>query len=691
MLKWDDPVGFIKGTTPPVRKAWNSLGIQTVGDLLLTLPRRYDDYSKIASIRDALAGQVVTVRGKVTACGKLPTFRRRLQMIRAKITDGTGFISATFFNQPWLLNELTIGREVVFSGKVSSHLRYGKSMQNPIWEPAEQHAVAVGKLAPVYPLTGSLAQKTFRRLVLAGLNDLQVPSDPLGTKILVRYDLFDLSRAVKAIHEPQDLNDAEQGRRRLAFEELLTYQLAFGLARQQANQAGAPIVPFDQRFAKRFVEQLPFSLTDDQKRAAWVAMQDMQTDKPMRRLLQGDVGSGKTVVAAFLVAHVQRAGLSAAILVPTDILARQHAATLQRLFASHLVPMLLITRTERSWSCGKEHKSLSNAEVEELIAKGHLIVLGTHALLHNRRLPEDLGLAIVDEQHRFGVEQREALIVSARSDGRVPHFLSMTATPIPRSLALTLYGDLEVSVIRQKPAGRLPVKTTVCLGEERDQAYEAIREAVKKGERAFVVCALIDPSDELGVKSATDEYKRLSAGPLTGLRIGLLHGRLKQNEKEATMADFAEGRLDVLVTTAVIEVGVDVPQATVIAIEGAERFGMAQLHQFRGRVGRSTMPSRCFLMTDSTGDSLDRLNIVASVTDGFLLAEEDFKLRGGGNPLGTEQSGRLMFQAARMSDLTLMAAAREEARNLLAADPNFDHQPHWKDKITKLQQTAHLE
>ena len=691
MLRWDDPVGFIKGATPSIRKAWNTLGIATIGDLIRTLPRRYDDYSRIVEIKDALDGQVVTVKGKVIRCAKIPSFRQRMQIMRAVISDKTGSVGATFFNQPWLAQELTIDREVVFSGKIVQHPRYGKTMHNPIWEPVEQHAVAVGKMAPVYPLSGSLAQKTYRRLMLVALAEAEEPIESLPLDVLVRYDLPSLHDAIHAVHEPTNAENAERGRRRFAFDELLAYRLALSLARTEADTAGAPIIPFDERFARRFVEQLSFPLTDDQKRAAWSALQDMGKDRPMRRLLQGDVGSGKTVVAAFVAAHTQRAGSSAAILAPTDILARQHAVTLQRFFAPLMVPCVLVTRTEKRWFCGKEEKILTNLEMEDLIAKGHVVMIGTHALLQAKRLPPDLGLAIVDEQHRFGVEQREALIVSARSDGRVPHFLSMTATPIPRSLALTLYGDLDVSLIRQKPGGRLPIATEVCVGDAREHAYEAIRQAVARKERAFVVCALIDPSDQLGVKSATDEFRRLSEGPLAGLRIGLLHGRLKQPDKERIMADFVAGNLDVLVTTAVIEVGVDVPQATVMAIEGAERFGMAQLHQFRGRVGRSHLPSRCFLLTDATGDSLDRLQIVSQVSDGFLLAEEDFKRRGSGNLLGTEQSGHDVFQAARSSDLELMAAAREQAEKMLAVDATLQTYPIWHDRVIDLRTTAHLE
>lgn len=690
MLNWDDPVGFLKGATPSVRKAWEALGIQTMGDLMLTLPRRYDDYSTIVSIRDAMDGAVVTVRGKIVKCNKLPSFRKRFQMIRAVVADATGSIGATFFNQPWLLEELKPDREVTFSGKITIHPRYGKSMANPIWESAEHETVATGKIAPVYGLSGTLVQKTYRRLMQAAIKEIAWPPDPLEQDRRERLKLLPWAEAVQKIHEPKQADDSEQGRERLAFDELLTYRLTLGQARVEADEAGAPMIPFDERFAKRFAASLPFPLTADQKRAVWAAMQEMEKDRPMRRLLQGDVGSGKTAVAAFLAAHTQRAGSSAVMLAPTDILARQHAATFRRLFASHQIPLILVTRTDKRWMYGDEEKTLNNQDLETEIRKGHAVLVGTHALLEARRLPPDLAFAVVDEQHRFGVEQREALIVSARQDGRVPHFLSMTATPIPRSLALTLYGNLDVSILHEKPAGRLPIKTTVCV-EDREPAYQAIREAVKRGEQAFVVCPLIDPSDTLGVRSATEEFTRLKAGPFLGLNVGLLHGRMKPIEKDATMQAFAAGELSVLVSTAVIEVGVDVPNATVIAIEGAERFGLAQLHQFRGRVGRSSKSSRCFLLTDAQGESLNRLRLLERTDDGFALAEEDLKLRGSGHLTGTTQSGKETFQAARMTDLRLMAAAREMAEEMLKESPTLEKFAEWKKRVEALRATAHLE
>jgi ATP-dependent DNA helicase RecG len=699
MFQWTDPVGFLKKVTPAVRKNLAQLEVETIADLLLTLPRRYDDYSRTVPIREAPEGQVVTVKGTVTKCAKLPTFRKRFQIIRVGIQDETGSIAANFFNQPWLLTELTPGKEIVMSGKVVMHPRYGRSLEKPLWEPAEKESVATGKVAPVYPLTGSLSQNAIRQLVPMALAETTLPPDPAEDALLERHHLLSFADALKALHQPESLNHADRGRERLAFDELMTYRLSLGAARIEADTAGAPVIPFEERFAKRFAESLPFPLTADQKRAVWAAIKDMEVPlpdkpgkaRPMRRLLQGDVGSGKTAVAAFLCAHIQRIGASAVILAPTDILAQQHAVTLRRMFAGHHIPLMLVTRTDKRWFFEQEERVLKQAEIEEEIARGHAVIVGTHALLFGTRLPPDLALAIVDEQHRFGVGQRETLLNGARKDGLIPHFLSMTATPIPRSLALTLYGDLDVSILREKPAGRKPVDTKVCVGEMRESAYQAIREAVKRGEQAFLVCALIDPSDSLGVNSATEEFGRLKSGPLVGLRLGLLHGRLKPAEKEAVMTAFSKKELDVLVSTAVIEVGVDVPQATVMLIENAERFGLAQLHQLRGRVGRSSFKSYCFLGMAEDGPAIGRLRVLEKTQDGFAVAEADLSMRGEGNVLGTQQSGEALFKTARIDDVVLISAAKEQAEQLAAEDATYQSYPALHQRIQEMRENQHRE
>lgn len=675
MLRWDEPVSFIKGATPSVRRAWESLGIKTIEDLFLTIPRRYDDYSKITSIREALAGDNVTLKVRVEKCAKVNTFRKRFQVFKLTVTDETGRLTTNFFNQPWVLTEFVEGREIFLSGKVKSDPRFGKTLVNPLWESTERDTLAAGKLAPVYGLAGTLAQKTYRRLMAYALEQLDLASIGFATP----NEADDLLRHLKHVHQPESIERAEEGRRALAYLEMLAYQTALKAARKDADTHGAPPIPFDEHFAKDFVKKLPYSLTADQKRAAWTAVKDMEGSRPMRRLIQGDVGSGKTVVAAFLMAHVQHAGGSAALLAPTDILAKQHAVALRRLYAGRPIPLVVITRTEKTdgW--------------EEMVKQGNAIFVGTHALLEAKRLPADLALAIVDEQHRFGVDQRETLVVNWRTDGRVPHLLSMTATPIPRSLALTLYGDLDVSIILEKPAGRQPINTMVCHGSNREKAYAAMREAIQRNERVFVVCPLIDPSDALGISSATEEAKRLSRGPLEGVKIGLLHGRMKAKEKEEAMQAFLDGETPVLVSTTVIEVGVDVPTATIIAIEGAERFGLAQLHQLRGRVGRSSLPSACFLLTDAEGEPFQRLKLLETISDGFRLSEEDLKRRGSGNLYGTQQSGELGLRIARLTDTDVMAKAQKDAARIVKEDPELSTHPVLKRMVERLRVSAHLE
>jgi ATP-dependent DNA helicase RecG len=687
MLLWNEPVSFVKGATPSVRRAWESLGIKTIEDLFLTIPRRYDDYSKITSIREALGGDNVTLKVKVEKCAKVNTFRKRFQVFKLTVTDDTGKLTTNFFNQPWVLTEFVEGREIFLSGKVKSDPRYGKTLVNPLWESTEKDTLAAGKLAPVYGLAGTLAQKTYRRLVAYALENLA--QDSIGLDSADETKTF--VDALRQVHAPESAEDAEEGRRALGYREMLTYQVALRLASREADEHGAPPIPFDEPFAKSFVERLPFDLTGDQKRAVWAALKDMEAKKPMRRLLQGDVGSGKTAVAAFLMAHVQHAGGSGALLAPTDILAKQHAESLRRILAGHATRLVLVTRTDKRLFYQHDEQKLDAAALMETVDQGNAIFVGTHALLEAGRLPPDLALAIVDEQHRFGVDQRETLVVAARKDGRVPHLLSMTATPIPRSLALVMYGDLDVSVIREKPAGRVPIKTFACHGAGREKAYAAMREAVERNERVFVVCPLIDPSDALGVASATDEAKRLAKGPLEGVAIGLLHGRMKAKDKDDAMQAFIEGKTPVLVSTTVIEVGVDVPNATVIAIEGAERFGLAQLHQLRGRVGRSHLPSACYLMTDTDGIPFQRLKLLETIDDGFRLAEEDLKRRGSGNLYGTQQSGELGLNIARFTDTDIISRAQSEATEIVKEDPTLEGHSWLQRQVERLRVTSHLE
>lgn len=689
---WTDPVTYIHGLTPQQRRVLKNLEVETVGDLLSIMPRRYDDYSNLVKIADVPMGEPVTLKVKIKALKKQPTFRRRISIIKGLLEDETGSMAVTWFNQPWMLQQLNPGDEIYISGAARRHPKYGTSFVSPLWEPANEETLAAGSIAPVYPLTGQVTQKTLRKIMKTAVQDLGDMPDILPVHLLQEYELLSPAEAIRRVHKPDSLEQAEKGRQRFVFEEILYYQLALRLARNRADLGGAPAVEFDQSFAKKFVAGLPFELTPDQKRGAWACFQDMEKARPMRRLLQGDVGSGKTVVAAFCAAMVYRAGYSVAFMAPTDILAKQHAVTLERFFQSYNIPVLLLTSQTKYVQEGGEIEKLSPLKARERLARGRVVAVGTHALLEREQCPSDLALAMVDEQHRFGVAQREALTVLERPDKKVPHLLSMTATPIPRSLALTLLGDLDVSIIKTKPGGRLPVATHLLVGDVgRNMAYQNMQEAIGRGEQAFIVCPLIDPSDKLGAKSVEEELVRLKSGPLKNVRLSALHGKMSTAEKDQVMLDFKEGRADVLIATTVVEVGVDIPKATIMVIESAERFGLAQLHQLRGRIGRSDKKSTCYLVASNEDAPLARLRILEKTNDGFVVAEEDLKLRGSGNVLGYEQSGKGVFKFARPDDIGLMVKARDAALALLQSDPLLESYPALRTKAENMRQTAHAE
>jgi ATP-dependent DNA helicase RecG len=513
-LKLTDPVGFIKGATPSVRRAWESLGIKTIEDLLTTLPRRYDDFSQTVAIANTQNGDVVTIKGKVTQAKKMHTFRKNMSMTAVKLSDDTGTMTLTFFNQPWLLQEMVEGREIIVAGKVSLG-RFGRQMTRPLWEPAEKATIAAGKIAPVYGLSGTLVQKTYRRLMRLALEQIEWPDDGLSEEWRSRYQLLAWQQAIKQAHEPESMDQTEKARKRLAFDELVTYQLALKSIMTETDAAGAFALPFDEQFAKKFVKELPFPLTDDQKIVAWKCINDMQLPKPMRRLIQGDVGSGKTVVAAFLAALVYRHGQSAALLAPTDILAKQHAETLIRFFAPFQIPLVLLTQKTKEYIHLGERKKLTLPDLDDVVKKGNQIIIGTHAIMVGSRLPKDLALAIVDEQHRFGVNQRETLAAFRRDDQKVPHFLSMTATPIPRSLALTLYGGLDVSLIHQKPSGRLPIKTTACPVVAHDTSALIVIKAARAS--VFAIATAAESTRRADKTASIVEAAAYSTGAVIGM------------------------------------------------------------------------------------------------------------------------------------------------------------------------------
>ena len=662
----DTPIGDIGRYGKALGSRFKKLGIKTVGDLLLHPPIRYEDLSEVKKISELKAGETVTVQATVELIANRRTSAKRMVLTEALLDDGTGKISAIWFSQPYLANVLKPGTKASFAGKVSAD--YGRlQLTSPVYEPGDR-SVHTGRVIPIYPTTANLTQKHIRAAVAMALPALAEFIDPLPEALREKYDLITFPAALHEIHYPENNAKLDRARRRLQFDELLLHQLLALRIKNAVKAAVGIAVAFNQEKTKDFVASLPFVLTDDQKKAAWAILRDMEKTEPMHRLLDGDVGSGKTVVAVMAAVNVAAVGGQTAIMAPTEVLAKQHYETFKKILPAHEIAL----------------RTNVYKEGEETAA----IMIGTHALLEDRVVLENLTLAVIDEQHRFGVEQRQELM-KKRTDGRLPHLLTMTATPIPRTLHLALYGDLDISLLRAKPKNRLPIITAVVGPEHYKEVYAKVRAEIGLGRQAFFVSPIIDPSDTTGAKSATELYEDLSKRIFSDLSVGLLHGRMKPAEKEKTMADFAAGKIQVLVATAVIEVGIDVPNATVMAIMGAERFGLAQLHQFRGRVGRSAYQSCCFAMA-ADNPSSQRLKAFAQCTDGFDLAERDLQLRGPGELFGTRQSGIEEMKFATFTDLRLVEDSHEAAAGLLAADPELASVPQLKEKIEHHEQAAHL-
>ncbi len=647
----------------------NRLGINTVGDLLFTFPRRYDDYTRMRTLNRLVPGETVTVVAAIRSVARKQGRAGRPYLL-VTLEDGTGTLRATFFGQLWLQRQFKRGSMIVASGKVEQ-FRNETMMTNPEWELLEREHLHTNRIVPVYPLTKGLSARTMRRLVRQALSDHaeNVP-DYLPEPVLERIGFPDLSWALEQVHFPDSHDYLEHARQRLSFDELFLFQMAVMAARRDWQSVpGQPLsVPDDWLGAA--LATLPFQLTAAQQRALDDIRRDLARDVPMNRLLQGDVGSGKTAVAALALAIAVQNGKQAALMAPTSILAEQHARSVADLLRAlpggeHMQIRLLTGSTPAA----------ERDEIYTGLAEGTVhVVIGTHALIQGGVSFRELGLVIIDEQHRFGVEQRGSL----RGKGFNPHVLVMTATPIPRTLALTLYADLDLSIIDELPPGRSPVETRVLQPVERERVYSFIRAQLDKGRQAFIVYPLVQATDEQeDSKAAVEEYERLQAEVFPNYRLGLLHGRMAPPEKDAVMHAFASGELHILVATSVIEVGIDVPNASVMLIEHAEHFGLAQLHQFRGRVGRGEHRSYCLLITETpSGDAIERLSALEQTTDGFKLAEIDWRLRGAGDLLGTRQAGEQQFRLAELMNPRLVEMAQREARTVYADDPPLERPEH---------------
>lgn len=661
-------------------------GIETAADLLLTVPYRYVDRSGETPVADLAADEEATVVGLVAATAVIPRGRRRLQMT---VDDGTGKLTCTWFaGYRYLAKAFSKGDLVAVGGKIGMY-RGKPQMLHPEVEVLAEAAqgldlgdelaesdsrIHTGRIVPLYSTTQAMKAERFssrvmRRILFQALRRFESEIvDPIPEGAADGLDLPSFKDAIMGIHFPETMDDVEHSRRRLAFGELFTLQVGKQLLRRLQPGEEATAFPVPEEGSAAWLPELPFTLTNAQVQARDAVWQDMSSTVPMRRLLQGDVGSGKTVVALAAMLAAAEQGAQAALMAPTEILAEQHAANLQTLVRPYGYPVFLVTSRLDATARKQAHRVIEAGEAK--------LVVGTHSLVQEAVQFRNLGLAVIDEEHRFGVKQREAL----PAKGGVPHVLAMTATPIPRSLALTAYGDMEVAVIDEMPAGRPEVTTGWRPASQRDRAFAFLRDDVKKGRQAFIVYPAIDES-EAELRSATEGYEALGKGILADLKLGLLHGRMKSEERDQVDGAFRRGEIDVLVTTTVVEVGVDVPNATVMLVEHAERFGLAQLHQLRGRVGRGTEPSFCILIADPkerlTPEAQARLETMVRTRDGFEIAEMDLKIRGPGHLFGTRQSGFPEFRYADLAkDVDLAAEARDRARETVEADPGLKSPRH---------------
>ncbi len=669
----------IKGVGPKTAEQFAKAGLLTIGDLLTFFPRGYDDFSQVVRIAEARPGKV-TFRGR---CEKVEmrSVRRGMRVVTATLADDSGKLQAVWFNQPYRISQLQEGGEFLFSGEFE--FRYNRyQLTNPSVEKAVGDADDIQEVSGIVPVYRSISglKTTLVRKVLQELRPFiaHLP-ETLPASTVLNEGLMSYREAVESIHFPATRDDADRAKERLAFEELFQLLLASQYNKIDHARLSGLSVPFSQSTIKSFVEKLPFALTNAQRRAAWDIFQDLESAVPMNRLLQGDVGSGKTVVAGMAALQLAQAGYQTALMAPTEILAQQHAKTLDVLLSPFGIKVALLTGGVKAAARKSLYAAVAAGDVD--------VIVGTHALIQSKVVFHSLGLVVIDEQHRFGVKQRQALLAKSVV---MPHLLAMTATPIPRSLALTVYGELDISVLNEKPAHRLPIITKIGSPNSRQEVYKAIDTEIEQGRQAYVICTAIDDTPESDRASVEAEYKRLRASVFSHRTIGLLHGRLSNDEKEAVMQQFSDGRIDLLVSTTVVEVGVDVPNATIMLIEDGDRFGLAQLHQLRGRVGRSGYQSYCYIIPSDSKKPSRRLKEIEKSEDGFYLAEVDLELRGPGEIYGRTQHGALNLQVATMGDTRMIARAQNAARVFATSGENLLHYKQLASQVKKYQRLTTL-
>ena len=682
MNSWlDRPIGSLKGVGDEMERKLERLSLRTAGDLIHHFPRRYDDFSNILPIRQMVPGNV-TFRGQIERIAGRYARTRKLHITEAIISDGTGTIKAIWFNQQYLAKSLPMGTPVMISGKLEFK-NNDLALQSPAVERITDNGDTkdTARIVPIYPETEGLSSKQLRGLILPLLPLAATVEENLPEDTVCSAKLMSRSIALKEIHFPTNQTTLAAARNRLAFEELWFLMLASLTIKHEIMTETAPAIEFKAEIAQAFTAHLAFDLTDSQRKAAWEILMDLKHPRPMNRLLEGDVGSGKTVISALSAVMVMSSGHQVSLMAPTELLARQHYKNLQPLLEKLGFETLLVL--------GKQTASERKAAVARIDSAEPMLVIGTQALIGDKLKFPKLGLAMIDEQHRFGVVQRQELKAKA---GLLPHLLSMTATPIPRTLQLTVYGDLDISIIEGLPPGRKPIKTKVVGAKEREETEKFIDAQIQEGRQVYVVCPLVDYSEMLDAKAAIIEAERLANGPFKHRRVGLIHGKLSSAEKQTVMENFALGQIDILVATSVIEVGIDVPNAAIMLVEGAERFGLAALHQIRGRVGRGEHASFCFLVTDSrSATAAERLGALEKSQDGFRLAQIDLELRGPGQIYGRRQSGDLDLQFADTTDVIFLALVRNEALNFLKTPDSLAKYPEIAAKIQSLKAVTSLD
>jgi ATP-dependent DNA helicase RecG len=706
-----DTVSSLPGMNPKNIKSLLSLGIKTIEDLLYYFPFRYEDFSEQKKIIDIRPGETVTVRGKVIDIKNPPT-RGRRKITEVYIEDETASVKAVWFNFMMPLKFLSRGKFVQFSGKVS--LFKGKEIyfQHPnfelisktVYEKSNQEerlssfTGSTSGLIPVYSESKTVNSYFLRRIIQTTLDKIN-PKEFIPKKFIQEQKLPEIKKALKNIHFPENLQEAKLAKKRFAFEKMFLIQIQALSIKQKWEQNSAFPIDFDQKITQHFVTSLPFDLTNAQKKTSWQIIQDLEKNQPMNRLLEGDVGTGKTIVAVMAILSALNKGFQVAVLAPTEVLAIQHYSGINKFLDKYQFKIGLLTGSQNKINPSRKEDKINKKDFNTKIKTGEIgLIIGTHAVIQEKVTFKNLALVIIDEQHRFGVNQRaflqqRAMKIKDGSKKTLPHLLTMTATPIPRTLSLALFGNLDLSIIDEYPQGKKEIITKIIPSQKRALAYNFIKKRIQVGEQVFVICPLVEESSNFStVKSAIEEHENLQKNIFPDLKIALLHGKMKAKEKEKIMSDFKEKKFNILVSTSVIEVGIDIPNATVIVVEGAERFGLAQLHQFRGRVGRGKKQSYCFLFTSKNApEKTARLKNMEKTNDGFKIAEADLKLRGPGQFIGTLQSGTPDVAMESLSDVKLIQSARIYAQSLLKYDPNLKKFPLLKEKSDLLSEKIHFE